>query len=77
MKKKIMNEKGITLISVVIIVIILLILAGIATASGISTVRFAKFTAFRTELQMLQNEVNGLKQENTNEELASLGTEMT
>ena len=77
MKKKVINDKGITLISVVIIVIILLILAGVATVSGISTVRFARFTAFRTELQMLQNEVNGLKQEKTNEELASLGTEMT
>ena len=77
MKKKVINDKGITLISVVIIVIILLILAGVATVSGISTVRFARFTAFRTELQLLQNEVNGLKQEKTNEELASLGTEMT
>ncbi len=76
MKKKVRNEKGITLISVVIIAIILSILASIATVSGISTVRFAKYTAFKTELQFLQNEVNSLKQDETDEELLSYGETM-
>ncbi len=77
MKKSIKNEKGITLVSVVIIVIVLIILASIATVSGISTVKFAQYTAFKTELQLLQNEVNALKQDKSNDELLAYGVEMT
>lgn len=77
MKSSMKNERGITVISVIVIVIILIILASIATVSGVSTVRFARYMAFKTELQMLQNEVNSLQQGKSDEDLKKYGVEMT
>ena len=56
------NRKGITLISLVITIIVLLILASIATYSGINVIRSSKFTAFTTELKIMQTQVNSIYQ---------------
>ena len=58
--KKIDNSKGITLIALVITIIVLLIVASIATYSGIQVVESSKFTAFVTEMKIMQAEVNNL-----------------
>lgn len=65
MKKDLKEAKGITLIALIITIIILLILAGIATYSGIDTIRLSKFTKFKTELKIMQSEVNNWYQEYT------------
>lgn len=57
------KEKGITLISLVVTIIILAILASIATYSGASVIKSAKLTAFTTELEIMQTQVNALYQE--------------
>ena len=75
-KEKIVNNNGITLLALVITIIILLILASITVYSGMGTVRFSKYTSFKTEMKLLQAKVDGfysLKKE----EFDSNGIEMT
>lgn len=72
------EEKGITLLTLVITIIVLLILVSIGTTSGISTIKSAKFTQFKAELQILQtkvNELNQYKEINKNSEI-DIGTEL-
>ena len=68
------NTRGITLISMTIMVIVLVILASIATYSGIDVVRSSKLTAFSTELNIMQAQVNTMYQDkdktNMGEEIA-------
>ena len=52
------KQNGITLVSLVITIIVLIILASIATYSGIDVIRASKFTAFSTELKIMQTYVN-------------------
>lgn len=54
------NTNGITLISLVITITVLVILASIATYSGIDSVKSSKFTAFSTELKIMQTQVNAI-----------------
>ena len=54
------NNKGITMISLITLIVILLILAGIVTKTGIEVYSNAKFTAFTSELKIMQTEVNEL-----------------
>lgn len=68
------NKKGITLVSLVITIIVLLILASIATYSGINVIQSSKFTAFTTELKIMQTQVNATYQEDSTKEL---GDELT
>ena len=70
MKRKIGNSKGITLIALVITIIVLLILASVATYSGIDVIRSSKFTAFTTEMKIMQTEVNNLYNQWKNGEIA-------
>ena len=75
-KEKIVNNNGITLLALVITIIILLILASITVYSGMGTVRFSKYTSFKTEMKLLQAKVDefySLKKE----EFDSNGIEMT
>lgn len=62
MKKRepIKENRGITLISVVITVIVIIIIASIATYSGISAIQSNKFTEYKTELEIMQTQVNYL-----------------
>ena len=64
------NSKGITLIALVITIIVLLILASVATYSGIDVIRSSKFTAFTTEMKIMQTEVNNLYNQWKNGEIA-------
>ena len=59
MKK--LNNNGITLMALVITIIILIILASVGTYSGIQVVKSAQFTAFSTELKIMQTQVNKLQ----------------
>ena len=73
MKK--LNNNGITLMALVITIIILIILASIGTYSGIQVVKSAQFTAFSTELKIMQTQVNKLYEEkkNGNDDVDALG----
>lgn len=73
--KNIKNNKGITLMALVITIIILIILASIGTYSGIQVVKSAQFTAFSTELKIMQTQVNKLYEEkkNGNDDVDALG----
>lgn len=53
-----MNNKGVTLTSLVVTVMVLLILASFAVYSGKSAIEESEKTAFQTELQIAQNKVN-------------------
>lgn len=64
--KKLKNNKGITLMALVITIIILIILASIGTYSGVQVVKSAQFTAFSTELKIMQTQVNKLYEEKKN-----------
>ena len=57
---KMIDDKGITLISLVTTIVILLILTSIATYSGVNIVKQSKFTKFTTQLKMMQTQVNEL-----------------
>ena len=63
MKRKVKNEQGITLIALILTCIILGILASVGIYSGVETVRSSRFTAFTTELKVLQTNVNDWYQE--------------
>lgn len=65
MKK--LNNNGITLMALVITIIILIILASIGTYSGIQVVKSARFTAFSTELKIMQTQVNKLYEDKKND----------
>ena len=73
--KNIKNNKGITLMALVITIILLIILASIGTYSGIQVVKSAQFTAFSTELKIMQTQVNKLYEEkkNGNSDVNALG----
>ena len=62
------NNKGITLASLVITIIILLILASIFVYSGINTVRYTKFNKAKSEISVIQTNVNSWYQELKNVE---------
>ena len=62
MKKISKEEKAITLISLVITIVVLLILSSIVTYSGIDVIKSSKFTAFSTELKIMQTQVNNIYQ---------------
>ena len=64
--KKIKNNKGITLMALVITIIVLIILASVGIYSGIQVVKSAQFTAFSTELKIMQTQVNKLYEEKRN-----------
>ena len=72
------NENGITLTSLVITTIVLLILASIGIVSGTQNIRSSKYTAFKTELELIQTKVNevGEKYDKENTEIGeSLGVQ--
>lgn len=72
------NENGITLTSLVITTIVLLILASIGIVSGTQNIRSSKYTAFKTELELIQTKVNevGEKYDKENNEIGeSLGVQ--
>lgn len=56
------SKRGITLITLIITVVVLLIIASIATYSGIDIIKSSKFTAFSTELKIMQTQVNNIYQ---------------
>lgn len=73
------NEKGITLIALMITIIILIIIASIGISSGKNVIRSSKFTAFTTELKLMQSQVNAWNQkyENGDETILEIGEELT
>ena len=52
------NNKGITLVSLVITIIVLLILASVFIYSGVNTVRYTKFNKVKSEISIIQTNVN-------------------
>ncbi len=78
--KNIKNEKkGITIVSLVIVVIVLAILASVATYSGIDAIESSKYTKFRSELKIMQTQVNNLydRLKEGEEEISNLGTNLS
>ena len=59
------NSKGITLISLIITIIVLIILASISVYSGLSSIKSSRFIEFRSELEMMQTQVDYLNEEYT------------
>ena len=57
------NEKGITLISLVIAIIVIIILASISIYSATSTLRYAKYNKAKSEIEIIQAQVNKWNQE--------------
>ena len=57
------NNKGITLASLVLTIIVLLILASIFVYSGVNTVRYTKFNKAKSEISIIQTNVNSWYQE--------------
>lgn len=62
------NNKGITLASLVLTIIVLLILASIFIYSGVNTVRYTKFNKAKSEISVVQTNVNSWYQELKNVE---------
>ena len=57
------KDKGITLVSLIVTIVILLILSTIAYETGKGTIESAKLSAYRTEMTIMQEEVDKLEQE--------------
>lgn len=57
------NNKGITLASLVLTIIVLLILASIFVFSGVNTVRYTKYNKAKSEISVIQTNVNSWYQE--------------
>ncbi|MBP3831716.1 MAG: BspA family leucine-rich repeat surface protein [Clostridia bacterium] len=62
------NNKGITLVSLVITIIVLLILASVFIYSGVNTVRYTKYNKAKSEISVVQTNVNSWYQELKNVE---------
>ena len=62
------NNKGITLMALVITIILLIILASVGIYSGRQVVKSAQFTAFSSELKIMQTQVNSLYEKKKNNE---------
>ena len=72
MKRKNINNKGITLITLVITIIVIAILASVATYSGIQVIESSKLTRFTAEMKLIQDKVNEIyEDENKRNELQS------
>ena len=71
------DNKGITLVSLIITIIILLILTTVITTTGLDTYKEAQVTKFVTQLKFMQEGVDNLIKEKTQEELLNLGTAIT
>ena len=69
-KVKIKENKAITLLTLTITIIIIIILSSIAIYSGKDVIQSSKFTAFSTEMKIMQTHVNNLYDQyiNGNEE---------
>ena len=63
------NEKGITLASLVITIIVLLIISSIAVYSGVGTIRYAKYNKAKSEMELMQANVNSWYEEYNNVEV--------
>ena len=75
MKKN--NSKGITLISLTVSIIILLIIASITTYAGISTIKSSRIEKFKTELEIMEAEVNLLYEKHKDEENINIGKDIS
>ena len=63
------NQKGITLITLIVTIIVIIILASIATYSGVEVINTSQFTAFSTELKIMQTQVNAIYQKYQNSDV--------
>ena len=57
------NNKGITIISLVITVIVLMILLSVGSYTGLSSIKSSKFVKFKTELEIMQAQVDLLNEQ--------------
>ena len=70
MKRKNINNKGITLITLVITIIVIVILASVATYSGVQVIESSKLTRFTAEMKLIQAKINEIyEDENKKSEL--------
>lgn len=69
------DNKGVTLVSLVIMIIVLLIISSIAIYSGKNTIEYVHFTDAKSQMEIMNSEVNLLYQEysNGNEDILSYG----
>lgn len=63
------SENGITLVTLVTIIIILIITASLAVYTGMSSYRATEIQKYKSQMQMIQNEVDKIYEENKNNEL--------
>lgn len=75
MKIKQEQEKGVTLMALVITVIILLIILSIGVSTGKNIIKSSKFTAFTTEMKIMQTKVNEWNQAYQNNDKISIDGE--
>lgn len=70
MKRKNINNKGITLITLVITIIVIVILASVATYNGVQVIESSKLTRFTAEMKLIQAKINEIyEDENKKSEL--------
>lgn len=69
------GERGITLVSLVCTVAIIIVLAGMGISAGSSNIQAAKYTAYQTELKVLQIKINKIT-EQYQEENKQIGVEL-
>ena len=61
--KNIVNDKGITLVALAITIILIITIASIGISAGTDTISSAKYTAFQSELEIIQSKVNEISEE--------------
>ena len=72
---KMKKESGITLISLAVIIAVLIILAGTGIAVSKDSIKSSKYTALKTELELVQTKVNEIGEEYEKEN-KTIGTEL-
>ena len=69
------KESGITLISLAVVIAVLIILAGTGIAVSKDSIKSSKYTALKTELELVQTKVNEIGEEYEKEN-KTIGTEL-
>jgi len=74
-KHKIINSKGLTLISLIIIIVLMIIIASVAVSSGMETFYNTQLQGFYTQLDIVQKRIDQIA--STTKNYNNLGTALT
>lgn len=74
-KHKVLNEKGITLISLLVTVLIMMIIVGVAVSAGVESVDSTRLQGFYTQLEFIQKRVDDIASTNEGYYTNSDGTQ--